>query len=172
MRMEKARDLISPQSLVRNSPTEAEKELAYWRAKTSDSPPTTTSSPPVLQPAMREFAYSMATAQQRVEMERYQKEAEEARRRGYAMPPSGWGPQQMQPWGVQQMMPVNYQMPQYLSAPEDMYEGRGFLEMLATTVFRSVMKSAGHSVAHVFDAVPLGRPRPAWRPPEGGGGGG
>jgi len=67
--------------------------------------------------------------------------------------------QQPMQMGYQQMMPVNYNMPAYLTTPEPMHEG-GFWKMFATTVFRSVGKSVGHSVSYMFDAVPLGSPKP------------
>lgn len=67
-------------------------------------------------------------------------------------------PQQMMPqMGYQQMMPVNYQMPAYLTAPEPTAPG-GFWKMFGRTVFRSMGKSVGHSVAYMFDSVPFGEP--------------
>lgn len=71
-------------------------------------------------------------------------------------------PQQMMPqmatqMGYQQMMPVNYQMPAYLTAPEPTAPG-GFWKMFGRTVFRSMGKSVGHSVAYMFDSVPFGTP--------------
>jgi hypothetical protein len=73
------------------------------------------------------------------------------------------GPQQMMPqMGYQQMMPVNYQMPAYLTAPEPLHEG-GFWKMFATTVFRSMGKSVGHSVSFMFDSIPLSGTKPPGR---------
>ena len=59
--------------------------------------------------------------------------------------------------GYQQMMPVNYMMPSYLSNPEPVEPG-GFWRMMGRTVFRSMGKSVGHSVAHIFDSIPFGEP--------------
>lgn len=68
-------------------------------------------------------------------------------------------PQGMPSMGYQQMMPVNYQMPAYLTAPEVPQPG-GFWRMLGHTVVRSMGKSIGHSIAHLFDTVPFGGPKP------------
>lgn len=77
-------------------------------------------------------------------------------------------PPPAQPMGYQQMMPVNYNMPQYLAVPETRYEGQSFWTVLGNTVLRSVAKSTGHSIAHLFDTTPLGTP-PAPRDPNQGG---
>lgn len=61
-------------------------------------------------------------------------------------------------YGYQQMMPVNYQMPGYLTVPEQRYEGQSFWSFLGRTVLRSLGKSMGHSIAHLFDTVPLAPP--------------
>lgn len=68
-------------------------------------------------------------------------------------------PQMMMPTGYQQMMPVNYQMPSYLTATETVEPG-GFWKAMARTVFRSIGKSMGHSVAHMFDSIPFSAVRP------------
>lgn len=60
------------------------------------------------------------------------------------------------PVGYQQMMPVNYQMPGYLSVPEVRQPEQSFWSFLSKTVLRSMGKSLGHSIAHLFDTVPLG----------------
>lgn len=57
-----------------------------------------------------------------------------------------------------QPMPVNYQMPGYLTVPEQRYEGAGLLGMLFRTLFRSVMKAGGHSFSHFWDTYPMGGP--------------
>lgn len=79
--------------------------------------------------------------------------------------------QQMQvpvmPYGYQQMMPVNYQMPGYLTVPEMKAPEQSFWGFALRTVFRSMGKSAGHSIAHLFDTVPLGPPLPGHPPGSG-----
>lgn len=69
-------------------------------------------------------------------------------------------PQQMQQvpqqYGYQQMMPVNYQMPAYLTTPEERAEGESFWAVLGRVLLRSIGKSIGHSIANMFDTVPLG----------------
>ena len=57
-----------------------------------------------------------------------------------------------------QMMPVNYAMPAFLSAPEP--DRGNFWGALSRELFRSVCKAGGHSVAHFFDSVPLGKKDP------------
>lgn len=74
----------------------------------------------------------------------------------------------MMPYGYQQMVPVNYQMPQYLSVPEVRYEGQGFVGLMGRVALRSVMKSLGHSMAHLFDTTPLGGPGTQGSGPSGG----
>lgn len=56
--------------------------------------------------------------------------------------------------GYQPMMPVNYHMPSYLSAPEPAQPG-SFWGAFFVTILRSMGKSAGHSIAFMFDSVPL-----------------
>lgn len=56
-----------------------------------------------------------------------------------------------------QPMPVNYQMPAYLTVPEQRGQDDTLLGMLFRTVFRSVMKAGGHSFSHFWDTVPMGR---------------
>lgn len=65
--------------------------------------------------------------------------------------------QQMPPIQVLpiQMMPVAAEMPAYLSVPED--RGEGFWRPLGLEMFRSVGKALGHSIAHFFDHVPIGK---------------
>ena len=59
-------------------------------------------------------------------------------------------------YGYQQMMPVNYQMPGYLTVPEE--RGSSLLGFVGRTVTRSILKSLGHSIAHLFDTTTLGPP--------------
>jgi hypothetical protein len=67
-------------------------------------------------------------------------------------------PQQMQP-GYQQMMPVNYQMPAYLTVPEQRTNGQSMFNLLGREIFRGMGKSLGHTVAHFFDQNPTRYPK-------------
>lgn len=51
------------------------------------------------------------------------------------------------------MMPVNYMMPAYLTMPEPVHPDEGIGGPLVRTLFRSVGKSLGHSLAHFFDST-------------------
>ncbi len=68
-------------------------------------------------------------------------------------------PQYQPPVGYQAMMPVNYQMPGYLTVPEVRHSDESFWQLLGRTILRSMGKSIGHSIAHLFDTVPLGAGR-------------
>lgn len=57
-----------------------------------------------------------------------------------------------------QPMPVNFQMPAYLTVPENPMAGGSMWGMLFRSIARSMMKAFGHSFSHFFDSVPMGRP--------------
>jgi hypothetical protein len=46
---------------------------------------------------------------------------------------------------------LNYQMPGYLSTPEERADGEGLWPVLLREVIRSLFKASGHAVAHFFD---------------------
>jgi len=50
---------------------------------------------------------------------------------------------------------LNYQMPGYLSVPEERQPGEGIMPVLGREVFRSMFKAVGHSVSHFFDVRPM-----------------
>jgi hypothetical protein len=142
-RMETARAIIDPKSLVR--PTYPQPAPAA---------PTMAGQPPSF---MNQFGSALVRQQQA-----------EAQQRAVAAQPQWAGqpvPGHYPGAQYQQMMPVNHYMPSYLSTPEPVQPG-GFWRMLGVTVFRSMGKSAGHSVAHLFDTVALLSPKP--QDPKGG----
>lgn len=47
---------------------------------------------------------------------------------------------------------LNYEMPPYLSAPEDRHPGEGLMPVLFREIVRSMFKALGHAIAHFFDA--------------------
>jgi hypothetical protein len=51
-----------------------------------------------------------------------------------------------------QVYHLNYVMPGYLSVPEERLPGEGLGSVLLREILRSVMKAAGHALAHFFDA--------------------
>jgi hypothetical protein len=53
---------------------------------------------------------------------------------------------------------LNYTMPAYLSVPEAQHPGESLWAVLFREVIRSLLKSAGHSIAHFFDSRPMGPP--------------
>jgi hypothetical protein len=57
-----------------------------------------------------------------------------------------------------QPMPVNYQMPGYLTVPEQPEAGGSIWGVLFRSLFRSMMKAGGHSFSHFWDTMPMGRP--------------
>jgi hypothetical protein len=57
--------------------------------------------------------------------------------------------------GFQQMMPVNYEMPQYLTKREYRRPDESVFKVLGREVFRSVLKSAGHTFANFWDSTPI-----------------
>lgn len=61
--------------------------------------------------------------------------------------------QQQQPvmWSVQQSIPVNYQMPGYLTTPEQRSNNDSYFGVLIRELFRSTAKSFGHALSHYFD---------------------
>jgi len=71
------------------------------------------------------------------------------------------GPLQI-PMQYQQM---GAQIPMYLTMPEPIYPGDSLLKILARTLFRSILKACGHSLASFVDHVPL-RPHVPRLPPE------
>lgn len=76
----------------------------------------------------------------------------------HAAYPTHVQPQYMHPQvGMPQMVPVNYAMPQYLTVREDTTNGQGLMKRLGLEVLRSLGKSAGHTIAHYFDAEMFGR---------------
>jgi len=127
---------------------------------------TSTQQPPTQQPnAMQRFAQSMTVHQQN-QMQPVPSPPVVYAPQGQQMTPQMMQMMMMQqaamqqqvPYGYQQMMPVNYQMPAYLSTPEPQTDG--YWQMFGRTIFRSMGKSLGHSVAHLFDTIPfnLGKP--------------
>lgn len=151
-RMESARALIDPKSLVKG-------------------PPTLTPSRPAQQQQGMVPAFVERFAQSFMQQQAQQPQM-------VMVPPQqmmkpAQHPQQMMmmpapqmAYGYQQMMPVNYQMPGYLTVPEHREPGGSFFGFAMRTIFRSMGKSVGHSVAHLFDSNPLGP-----YPPQGNGGG-
>lgn len=163
-KMEAARQFIDPKTLVKPQ-----------QAANTSPPPVLTPQPfkPAVQAAqpqatqpnqiptfVQRFAEQQAAQQQQqmqAQMQAQMQQQMQAQLR--AMQNQAVQPQMgMAPYGYQQMMPVNYQMPSYLSNPEP-NEG-GFWKMFGLTVFRSMGKSMGHSVAYMFDSVPLGKRDP------------
>lgn len=137
-RMEPARSLLDPKSLVKNNiPTLGPSRLQHN---------------PISQ-AIEKFSQSISQYQVAVPPQQQQQ-----RSVPWATPQQQQQVPQMT-YGYQQMMPVNYQMPSYLSVPEERHAGEGFLQFLMRTVVRSMGKSIGHSIAHLFDTVPLSPPR-------------
>jgi len=55
-----------------------------------------------------------------------------------------------------QPMPVNFQMPAYLTVPQQREPGESLISLLFKNLFRSMMKAGGHSFAHFWDTVPMG----------------
>ena len=141
-RMETARALIDPKSLVKPifpQPT----------------PPAQPSPPMAGQPPSFMGQFGTALIRQQQAAAQQQAQAQQM----WAAPPQGAYPHM----AYQQMMPVNHHMPSYLSTPE-LVEPGGFWRMMGMTVFRSMGKSVGHSVAHLFDTIPLGIPKPPGPP--------
>lgn len=50
---------------------------------------------------------------------------------------------------------LNYQMPAYLSVPEERQPGESIWSVLGREILRSMFKATGHAVAHHFDARKL-----------------
>jgi hypothetical protein len=55
----------------------------------------------------------------------------------------------------QQMMPVNYQMPSYLSVPEEWGPGDNILTVGGKTIIRSMLKGGAQGLAHLMDSTPF-----------------
>jgi hypothetical protein len=72
------------------------------------------------------------------------------------MPPMMGG----MPSGFQQMMPVNFEIPQYLTQREYRRPDEGIFRVLGREVFRSMLKSAGHTFANFWDSTPFYLPPP------------
>jgi hypothetical protein len=51
-----------------------------------------------------------------------------------------------------QLWHLNYSMPGYLSVPEERLPGESLGSVLLREVIRSILKAAGHALAHFFDA--------------------
>lgn len=160
-KMEAARKLIDPKSLV---PTPSFRPPPAITAQQQQQPvPQQPVQAQVVQqqPAqpsfIQRFSEQLAQQQQQQQMQQLaaQQQQQQALWQQQQMRLQQNQPQQMVPYGYQQMMPVNYQMPSYLTVPEPMQPG-GFWKMFGVTVFRSMGKSVGHSVAHMFDSVPFG----------------
>lgn len=47
---------------------------------------------------------------------------------------------------------LNYEMPGYLSVPEERMPGESLQQVLLREVIRSVLKAMGHAISHFFDA--------------------
>lgn len=141
-KVESARALIDPKSLVR------------------PSAPLLGPARPPEQSFVESFARSLVQQQYMPPVaqqpQQYVPPAQQLQQRSIHLPPQAVQAQPQQFY--QQMMPVNYQMPAYLSVPEVREVGESFWAVLARTVLRSIGKSLGHSVANMFDTVPLGPP--------------
>lgn len=144
--MESARGLLDPKSLIKPSvPTLG---------------PTRPSAPVQHQPTqtaqfVERFMTSVANQQVQPSVQSYMNQPP----RAIHLPPQA-SPQAVPVAGYQAMMPVNYQMPGYLSVPEVRHPAESFWTFLGRTIFRAMGKSFGHSIAHLFDTVPLGTPPP------------
>lgn len=151
-RMEPARALIDPKSLVR-----------------TNGVPTLSPVRPVQQqqqqPTQFVEKFLSSLAQQQVAITPYvpQMPQQVIPQKPIHLPPQQVLQQYAQlPIGYQQMMPVNYQMPGYLTVPEIRQPDQSFWTFLTRTVLRAMGKSFGHSIAHLFDTVPLSPPPPPY----------
>jgi len=147
-RMDEARQALIPaQSLSKPGqiPTLAPQRMANQQPQPAQQPPT--------QPLfLQRFADQLTIKRQQEEAE---KAAQAQREYFLQMQRAGHVPGPMP--GYQQMMPVNYHMPSYLSIQEPHQPG-GFWKMFTRTVFRSMGKAVGHSIANMFDTIPLSTP--------------
>lgn len=55
---------------------------------------------------------------------------------------------------------LNYQMPGYLTVPEELPQGGSLWGVLFREILRAIFKSSGHTVSHFFDVNPLRRNPP------------
>jgi hypothetical protein len=62
-------------------------------------------------------------------------------------------------YGQQQMMPVNYQMPGYLTTPEDP-NANSLGKRMFIYSFRAMFKGLFHALAHAFDSESFGARTP------------
>lgn len=143
-RMEPARSLLDPKSLLKNTPP-----LLGPARPPQQSQPSQTSQ------FVERFMTSIASQPIQQVQQNYMNQPP----RAIHLPPQQV-PQGVPIAGYQAMMPVNYQMPGYLSVPEQRHPAESFWTFLGRTIFRSMGKSLGHSIAHLFDTVPLGTPPP------------
>ena len=144
-RMEPARSLIDPKSLLKNTPP----------LLSPAKPPSQTSQ------FVERFITAVANrpVQQVQQVQQAAPTSMNQPPRPLYLPPPAI-PQGVPVAGYQAMMPVNYQMPGYLSVPEQRYPTESFWKFLGRTVLRSIGKSLGHSIAHLFDTIPLGTQPP------------
>lgn len=56
-----------------------------------------------------------------------------------------------------QFMSMNSFIPAYLSVPEPIGEDDTMFSYIGRSIFRSMLKATGHTLAHIFDNVPLKR---------------
>lgn len=134
-KMQQARELIPATSLSR-----------AWQKPTAQPPVT---APAPMQVGVQQFAIQQLQAQ----IEAMQKRAMIDAQRG-GQPQASMYYQGPQP-GFQQMMPVNFEMPQYLTQREYRRPNDGVFKVLGREVFRSMLKSAGHTFANFFDSTPF-----------------
>lgn len=144
--MEQSR-LMPAQNLVR-SPTPQP-------ATPQASAPPSWMSPTQMQQWMNEQAKTLAT-QMFQQMQQYPQTGRNAAAAPYGSPPYPQGGGYFDPRF--QPMPVNYQMPAYLTVPEERFAGDSLFVVLFRTIFRSVLKAGGHSFSHFWDTMPMGRP--------------
>jgi hypothetical protein len=126
-KMQQAQDLIPVTSLTR-----------AWQRPSQPGP----SAPAPIQQGVHQFA-----------MQQLQQQLDDMRKRATAgqLPMVPMYPQS----GFQQMMPVNYEMPQYLTQREYRRADESVFKVLGREVFRSVLKSAGHTFANFWDSTAI-----------------
>jgi hypothetical protein len=151
--------LMPAQSLVR-SPTPATPA-----APQAPAAPPAWMTPAQMQQWMNEQAKSLAAQMFQQMQQQYPQNGRSTAAVPYGSPPYPQGTPFYDPRF--QPMPVNYQMPAYLTVPEQRNDGDSLLGVLFRTVFRSVMKAGGHSFSHFWDTMPMGRPYPPMPPPGG-----
>lgn len=147
-----ARGLIEPRTLLKQpQPVLPQNQQFQQRPMFGQA-----MTPPV-NPALQQMQHQLLQQQQQKLAEQqqaqWQQQLAQIQRAGIGQPQVGMN------MGYQQMMPVNYQMPSYLSIAEPVEPG-GFWGMFGRTIFRSMGKSIGHSVAHMFDTIPFTHRKP------------